>query len=412
MPDNLLIDVKGLWKRYGLPLPGWMAGMRDRVRVFRGEEPRRTSDGGPWALRDVNLTLKKGENLGLIGRNGAGKSTLLKVLAGVSPPTHGRVEMRGRLFPMIELNAGLHPDLSGRENIYLLGAIMGLERARMDERIGDILDFTELKEWIDRPVRKYSSGMLARLGFSVAVHAEADVILVDEVLGVGDFAFQKKCLARLDKMTSGGTSIILVSHNPYQVERLCDRVALLHEGRLEELDSAADVLHKYFQLGMESADAKTGAAVEPASHRPGTGDLRIDRVELFNGSGDSVTELRTGETARIRMHYRRHADVRDLNLGIRLLDSQNTLLLASDATRVRKSLEVFDAGWIDIELPALPVMPSVYTLQIKVVSDVLLDMVDNALNFNVTAAPDVLVDAGNKGLVYAEARWTCGEAAP
>ncbi len=190
MSDDVVIRIEGLWKRYGLPLPAVIRKGWNLVR--HGHLESGNGDHGPWALRDVNLEVRRGETVGIVGRNGAGKSTLLKVLAGVTAPTRGRVEIRGRIFPMIELNAGLHMELTGRENVRLLGAVMGLSRREMESRLPDIEEFTELGVWFDKPVRTYSTGMLGRLGFGVAVNIESDVVLIDETFAVGDLKFQKQ----------------------------------------------------------------------------------------------------------------------------------------------------------------------------------------------------------------------------
>ena len=190
MSSDIVIKIEGLWKRYGLPIPDVLG----KVRSLLGSANSvgRNGEARNWALRDVNLEVRRGETIGIVGRNGAGKSTLLKVLAGVTAPTRGRVEIRGRIFPMIELNAGLHKELTGRENVRLLGAVMGMSRREIELRLPGIEDFTDLGEWFDRPVRMYSSGMLSRLGFGVAVNVESDVILIDETFAVGDLKFQEQ----------------------------------------------------------------------------------------------------------------------------------------------------------------------------------------------------------------------------
>ena len=184
-----VIELNDVWKRYGLPL---LPFLRRQLHRTQGKQLQREAYG-PWALREINLSIKQGDALGIIGRNGAGKSTLLKLLAGVSPTTHGTLMTKGRIFPMIELNAGLNTELTGYENIEILSAIMGLRHDMLQERIPRIAEFSELGDWLERPVRTYSSGMKARLGFSVAINVDADILLLDEVLSVGDVAFQKKC---------------------------------------------------------------------------------------------------------------------------------------------------------------------------------------------------------------------------
>jgi ABC-2 type transport system ATP-binding protein/lipopolysaccharide transport system ATP-binding protein len=197
------------------------------------------------ALKDVNLSVYRGEVLGLVGRNGAGKSTLLKLVARVIPPTTGRVWVKGRVAPLLELGAGFHPDLTGRENVYLNGALLGFSQHGMDEKFNRIVDFAELWDFIDAPLRTYSSGMVARLGFAVATDTQPDVLIVDEILGVGDEAFQKKCGDRIQSFRDAGTTILLVSHNMVTVQRMCNRAALLEHGEIKILGSVDEVIDLY-----------------------------------------------------------------------------------------------------------------------------------------------------------------------
>ena len=203
-----------------------------------------------WALRDVSLEVRPGETVGIVGANGAGKSTLLKVIARVLRPTGGRARVNGRVAPLLELGAGFDPELTGRENIYLNGAILGCSRREMDSKVDRILEFAEVGEFIDAPLRTYSTGMTARLGFAVATDADPDIVIVDEVLAVGDEAFQRKCLARLDAFRSKGITILLVSHNAELIRSLCHRVLWLNRGQARALGPADDVLAQYhsFQI--------------------------------------------------------------------------------------------------------------------------------------------------------------------
>ncbi len=230
MTDSTSIRVEGLWKRYGLSS---CAGIGQLARaVTREIRPGTTKgDGDLWALQDVSFEVKRGETLGIIGRNGAGKSTLLKVLAGVTPPSRGRVEVHGRVFPMIELNAGVHPELTGRENSYLLGAIMGVTGPQMEALLPAIQEFVELGDWFDRPVRTYSSGMVARLGFGVATQIRSDVLLIDETFAVGDLKFQNKSLARIKELREKGATVILVTHSLDMLQFIAQRGIVLDEGR-------------------------------------------------------------------------------------------------------------------------------------------------------------------------------------
>ena len=247
MAEPVSIRVEGLWKHYGLSDRPGIGQLARAVLARLGAEPTER-DADVWALRDVSFEIKRGETVGIIGRNGAGKSTLLKVLAGVSPPTRGRVEVRGRIFPMIELNAGVHPELTGRENTYLLGAIMGVPRRRMASLLPEIEAFVELGDWFDRPVRTYSSGMVARLGFGVATRIESDVLLIDETFAVGDLKFQNKSLARLKELRENGATVILVTHSLDMLQFVAQRGIVLDEGAIVAQGSALEGLRAYEQL--------------------------------------------------------------------------------------------------------------------------------------------------------------------
>ena len=198
-----------------------------------------------WALRDVSFSVEAGDSLALIGRNGCGKSTMLKVIAGVMSPTNGSLKVRGTIAPLIELGAGFDMDLTARENIYMNGAIMGFDRKFMDAHFDEIVAFSELEEFLDVPVKNYSSGMLARLGFSIATIVEAEILIVDEILSVGDAAFQKKCEQRMDKLLSSGTTLIFVSHSGEQVKRLCRRAVWLDHGQVQMVGNSAEVYDAY-----------------------------------------------------------------------------------------------------------------------------------------------------------------------
>jgi ABC-type polysaccharide/polyol phosphate transport system ATPase subunit len=288
-----------LWKRYGLPLRPALRQMGQRLRR-QSDEGREAN--GPWSLRDLNLEIKRGETIGIIGRNGAGKSTLLKILAGVTPPTHGSVTVNGSVFPMIELNAGLHMELTGRENVYLLGAIMGLERADVAKLMPGIEAFCELDEWFDRPVRKYSSGMLSRLGFSVAMNVNTDILLVDEVLAVGDLAFQQKCYNYIANMrVASDKVVVLVSHNVRMIARLCDRVYLFDHGEIAYQGPAEEVVNHYMESAAddpESGEIASRPEIEFAN------DFFIEQVQMLDEQGTAITTVKTGQNVTLKLDIR------------------------------------------------------------------------------------------------------------
>lgn len=267
-----------------------------------------------WALRDVSLAIPKGSVYGLIGHNGSGKSTLLKVVAGIYRPSAGSVAVDGRLAALIELGAGFHPELTGRENIKLNGSILGLSRKEIGAVADEIVDFSGLGDFIDEPVKNFSSGMYVRLGFSVAVHMRPDVLLVDEVIAVGDEDFQRKCFDHLYRLRKSGRTIVIVSHATTLLASLCDEVAWLDHGALVGRGTASDVVDEY----LASVNAVEGAgptsvrdSALDAVHRSGTGQVRLSSVEILGADGRPTAACITGEHLRIRLAYQAQERVED-----------------------------------------------------------------------------------------------------
>lgn len=315
MSDDVVIRVEGLWKRYGL---GLVSRLKRRVNALRSGRAL-ADDADHWALRDINLEVKRGETLGIIGRNGAGKSTLLKILAGVTPPTRGKVEVHGRVFPMIELNAGLHMDLAGRENVFLLGAIMGLTRSEIRRLLPAIEEFCELGEFFNQPVRTYSSGMLARLGFAVAVNVEADILLIDEVLAVGDLQFQNKCLKRFKDIRESGNTILFVSHNLDLLQYLTRRSIVLEEGALIGAGEPMAMVNLYEGHIFRKA---TSTQVERRfRHRQTTEDVIFEHVAVLDAQGQPVTQVKRGDLFGIEMVIRSNRPVTHPSFQLAILNA-------------------------------------------------------------------------------------------
>jgi homopolymeric O-antigen transport system ATP-binding protein len=287
MAGESAIRVEGLWKRYGLRWPESFQRLGRRLRGRRHAE-RNDSD---WALQDVTFEVARGETLGIVGRNGAGKSTLLKVLAGVAVPTEGRVEVFGRIFPMIELNAGLNMDLTGRENVQFLGAVMGLSLPEVEAAMPDIEDFTELGDWFDRPVRTYSSGMLARLGFGVAVNVESDVILIDETFAVGDLKFRNKSLAKVREMRESGATILLVSHSLDTLQFVAKNGILLENGRIVDRGTALETINAYEKLVFRSEQSRLQHRV---GNRISSEDVVVHGARIYGEDDTTLTEVSAG----------------------------------------------------------------------------------------------------------------------
>lgn len=232
------------------------------------------------ALQDVSLEIKKGETVGIIGRNGSGKSTLLQLISGILKPTSGTISVTGRISALLELGAGFNPEFTGRENVFFQGAVVGLAKEEMDDRFDDIVAFADIGDFIDQPVRIYSSGMFVRLAFAVAVHMEPDILIIDEVLAVGDATFQQKCIDQITRMQSQGTTIIVVSHNPYHIERLCHQAAVLRQGRISDLMPAKEILAKYHEMVQEELKP---TPFMTAGYREGSHELYFERILIENG---------------------------------------------------------------------------------------------------------------------------------
>ena len=290
--------------------------------VLRG----RTEPTDVWALRDVSLHVEPGEAVGLIGRNGSGKSTLLRLIAGIIKPTSGQVAAGGRIGSLLELGAGFHPDFSGRENVFLNGAIYGLRKVEIRERFDEIVAFAELEDSIDRPVRTYSSGMYMRLGFAIAAHLDADVLLLDEVFAVGDEAFQRKCFGKIFEFKQRGGTIVFVSHDATQVERLCERAVLLRDGGVELSGPTHDALVRYRRvLAAESDPAERAAGLREW----GTGEATIVSAELLGADGEERQQFLGGEALSLRLRIDAAVAVEPPTLQLELRDDGG-LLVASD----------------------------------------------------------------------------------
>ncbi len=410
MNDDVVARVDKVWKRYGLPL---VHAIREKARCLRSRRiaERQTGEGdeGSWVLRDVSLDVRRGETVGIIGRNGAGKSTLLKVLAGVTPPTRGSVEVPMRVFPMVELNAGLHMELTGRENAQLLGAVMGMSHREIRRKMSSIEDFCELGAWFDRPVRTYSSGMLARLGFGVAVSVDADLLLVDEVLAVGDLEFQKKCYRSFEDLRKGGVATLFVSHNLRQVERICDKVLYLEDGRLAKIGTPEEICLQYYRTnsGVDLRSAK--ALFARLSARERSGELEIEGISIVDELGRIVHTLKTLDPMRIRVTFDAKERVVNPVIGLNVVTSDMIKLLGfGTGHKHDATLCLQGRGFFDVLIPELRLLPGMYSIGIVVKSQNSRKIYvgDNLAQFCVESSG---ASQNAFGMVYVDAQWNFGK---
>jgi lipopolysaccharide transport system ATP-binding protein len=304
------IRVDSLGKRFERAVGGRASSLRQLVRQF----PRRGEAIDFWALRYVDFEVERGEMLGVIGRNGAGKSTLLRLLGGVMRPDEGRLRVRGRIGGLLQLGVGFHPDLTGRENVFTNGVIAGLTRREVARRFDEIVDFAEVEDFIDSPLRTYSTGMRMRLGFATAIHTYPDVLLIDEVLTVGDLAFQQKCLERIDEYKADGCTIVLVSHSLDDVRNHCERTLWLRDGRVARLGPSETVLEEFrndlFSETLRRTPATgtsagaAGADLVLKENRFGSQEMEIERVRLLDAAGRETGEIQSGAALSVEISYR------------------------------------------------------------------------------------------------------------
>jgi lipopolysaccharide transport system ATP-binding protein len=316
-----------------------------------------------WALRDVSFEVRRGDVVGVVGRNGAGKSTLLKVLSRITDPTVGRAVMRGSVGSLLEVGTGFHPDLTGRENVYLNGAILGMDRRYVDRMFDEIVDFAGVAQFVDTPVKRYSSGMYLRLAFAVAAHLEPDVLIVDEVLAVGDAAFQRKCLGKMHDVGRGGRTVLFVSHNMSAVASLCSRGIVMAGGRVAFDGDVAGAVRTYLDQSAPSAERVW--ALTDAERRHGYGDLaRLASLELVA----DATSLRFEEDLVLRIGFRALADREGVHVGVGVEDAMGMRIVTfnSDVAGVALDVRAGDEYVIELRVPTPGLNPGRYTLSAAV----------------------------------------------
>jgi len=304
--DSLVRSVKGIGKKLS------------RLTTHNSQLTTHNSPEDFWALRDVSFSVQEGEAVGIIGRNGAGKSTLLKILSQITPPTEGKITCRGRIASLLEVGTGFHPELTGRENIYLNGAILGMTRAEIKRKFDEIVAFSEVEKFLDTPVKRYSSGMYVRLAFAVAAHLDPEILVVDEVLAVGDAQFQKKCLGKMGEVAKGGRTVLFVSHNMGAISQLCQSVALLNRGQLLAMGSTEKIVAEYLAHG-----SSTSAFVDHTSRvgREGSGNVCIESACLKAINGGLSNQFSIGDDMILELGIARISYVSTIRMGVTLIAS-------------------------------------------------------------------------------------------
>jgi lipopolysaccharide transport system ATP-binding protein len=345
-----------------------------------------------WALRDISFRVEHGQSLGLVGHNGAGKSTVLKLMTRILDPTSGTVRLKGRVAALLELGSGFHPDLSGRENVFLNGSLLGFSRREMQERLDEIVDFSEIGEFIDMEVKHYSSGMYTRLAFAVATAVDPDILITDEVLAVGDEAFQRKCMERIYRFREQGKTIIFVSHALETVRLLCDQAIWLDHGQARAVGLASTVIDAYLaDVNRQEAEARRKAAeAAPAAEigaeehtaedtrRRGSLEAEIVRVELLDAAGHARPVFQAHDQLTLRMHYIAHQPIRRPVFGIGI-NHESGFWLSGPNTRF-DGFEIpliAGAGYVDLQIPELPLLDGRYLVSVALYDEAILHPYDS-----------------------------------
>ena len=389
------ISVSHLWKNFRL--------YHERNRyikaaVLRGRRARYEEF---WALQDVSFDVAKGATVGIIGSNGSGKTTLLKCLTGIYFPERGSVTIDGNVAALLELGAGFHPELSGRENVYLNGAILGMARKEIDRQFDSIIDFAGLEKFIDSPVKNYSSGMVVRLGFSIATHVEPEILLIDEILSVGDAAFQRKSTEKIEQFRRDGRTIVVVSHSLGLVQQLCADVVWLEKGRVREIGPASSVIAAY----TGGTYQETNAPGEGVANRWGTGDVRVSTVSIVDSNGAPTEVVESGAPVTIVVELSAHMRVETPVIRVMITTPHGDVVWGTTTQRGAATLRVLEgATTARLTLPALPLLEGGYHVSVAVTDSTgsnEYDHCDRWLRFQVHQS-----DLADTGLVSIPSEWS------
>ncbi len=395
-----VLEIENVSKQYRLGEVGtgtlthdlnrWWASVRGKEDPYLkiGETNDRTQKGETdyvWALKDINFKVEQGEAVGIIGRNGAGKSTLLKLLSKVTKPTTGTIKYRGRIASLLEVGTGFHPEMTGRENIYLNGAILGMTRKEITRKFDEIVAFAGVERYIDTPVKRYSSGMYVRLAFAVAAHLESEILIVDEVLAVGDVEFQRKCIGKMNDVSKGeGRTVLFVSHNMASIQNLCDKGVLMQYGKIEAIGEINEVVDKYLTLNnddVKKSEYLANLEVDLTEHKP----VQIKKAFLKNNNGAQIQKVIAGDSFEFHIEYKAYRTDLNSNLYIGIYDQYDQKLLHLGT--IYGGLEIFKSqkqGLIVCKIPKCTLKEGIYSVNLSFhIDNSPVERVKNAFTLNV-----------------------------
>jgi lipopolysaccharide transport system ATP-binding protein len=366
-----------------------------------------------WALKDVSFEVKQGEVVGIIGRNGAGKSTLLKILSRITEPTAGRVRIKGRVASLLEVGTGFHPELTGRENVFLNGAVLGMSREEIKRKFDEIVAFAEIEKFLDTPVKRYSSGMYVRLAFAVAAHLEPEILIIDEVLAVGDYEFQRRCLGRMNQVAHSGRTVLFVSHNMTAIEDLCSQSIFLKNGMIECAGPTQHIVAYY----LTSSAGNSVWQIDEQTEREGTGNARITQVELLaSDSHEPLTHLTFRQSFRLCLHYRALKRLVDPRFGFAFLSDKGERVFLTETIETNLRILALEEGEGRFEcLVSSPnLLPGVYYLEAWIIEQVNVSFADHLyrlgrVEISVNAAqeePMTYLTDSKRGRVFMDCQWS------
>ena len=364
-----------------------------------------------WALRDVSFSMERGESVGIIGRNGAGKSTLLKILSKITYPTSGAVRVNGKVAALLEVGTGFHQELTGRENIYMNGSILGMRKKEVDGKLEAIIEFSGVEKFLDTPIKRYSSGMRLRLGFAVAAHLDPDIMIVDEVLAVGDASFQKKCMNAMENLRAGARSVLFVSHNLAAVENLCRRCIWIDGGQVRMDGESRAVIEAY--MGRMTGTKTVLADLDEVQNRRGNGKIRYRAVEFLSPEGTSQRVVRSGDRVTMRFHYSVSEAIAFPSFGFRMYTDMGTLVTDTSTWHHGIAIPLLEPGegHLDLEIDCLNLLPAKYTISLwltDMVGGVVYDNVEQGVTLEVETAD--IYHSGREidnrcGIVFFPQKW-------
>jgi lipopolysaccharide transport system ATP-binding protein len=409
---NAVITVEGLSKRYQIGRATEATTLREGLVNLMSLSFLRSKSHEEviWALQDVSFSITRGETVGIIGRNGAGKSTLLKVLSKITYPSSGKVRVDGRVAALLEVGTGFHQELTGRENIYMNGSILGMSKKEVDRKLEAIIEFSGVEKFLDTPIKRYSSGMRLRLGFAVAAHLDPDILVVDEVLAVGDAAFQKKCLNAMETLRAGSRTVLFVSHNLAAVENLCPRCIWIDGGVVRMDGESRKVIEAYMGTVV---NGQTSSELQAVQNRRGNGKVQYSKVEFLSLDGLPQTIIRAGDPVVMRFHYIANEPVYHPSLGFRMYTDMGTLITDTSTWHHGLYIPVLEPGpgYLDLKIDCLNLLPARYTMSLwatDMTGKYVYDHVEHGVTFEVDIAN--IYESGRAidsrfGIVFFPQRW-------